>query len=191
MSTETGTVTEMLQAWSREEPKALERVIEQVFADLKKAAAHYLQKEKAGHTLQTTALVNEVCLRLLGQKNTHWQSRAQFFSFAGLLIRRLLVDHARQKRTAKRGGGVEKISLCEESRFRGRIKETVDPLTLLALDQALEELEQQDARAADVVELKYFVGLNSQEIADVLACSVSTVKDDWAMAKKWLARRLA
>jgi RNA polymerase sigma factor (TIGR02999 family) len=179
-------VTQLLQDWSRGDPAALERLIPLVFDDLRRIAIRCLRGESQGHTLQPTALVNEVYLRLIGQRQTHWESRSQFFSFAALLMRRILVDHAKGRQAAKRGGGVAKVPLDEAI----DLPETRG-VDLVALDEALSRLAEIDRRQSRIVELRFFMGLSHEEIADVLEISVTTVKREWKLARLWLFRELS
>jgi RNA polymerase sigma factor (TIGR02999 family) len=157
-----------------------------VHGELRQLARSYFRHESEGHTLQPTALVNEVYMRLVEQRKVQWDNRAQFFAFAALLMRRILVDHAKARNTAKRGGDVRKLPLDEALTVGGR---TLD-LDLLALDAALTELADLDPRQARVVELRFFAGLTHEEVADVLAISVTTVKREWQTARLWLFRRI-
>jgi RNA polymerase sigma factor (TIGR02999 family) len=189
MSSKSSEITALLQEWSTGEPKALEALLPLVMSDLKRAAAFYFQRENPGHTLQPTALVNDVCMRLIGWKKVQWDNRAQFFSFAGKLMRLLLIDHARVKKAQKHGGGIviEPLTAAlEEPQQR-----SVDPDTLLDLDRALSRLEEDDPRAAQVVDLRYFAGMTEQETAKALGISVATVKRDWENAKQRLALELS
>jgi RNA polymerase sigma-70 factor, ECF subfamily len=189
MSSDPGKITAQLQEWSRGTPDGLDKLLPLVMNDLRRAAAYYFQREDPNHTLQPTALVNDVCLRLMSRRKVEWVNRAQFFSFAGKLMRLLLIDHARTKKAKKHGGGVEMESLTvalEEPQRR-----SVEPETLLDLDRALSRLEEDDPRAAKVVDLRYFAGMTEQETAKALEISVATVKRDWENAKQWLALELS
>lgn len=148
-------------------------------------AHRYLKRERKGHTLQTTALINEAYLRLVDQRNVHWENRAQFFGISARIMRRILIDHARRYRYSKRGGGAKKISLDEAAVVAGeRAGE------LLKLDEALNSLAERDPRRSQVVELRFFGGLSNQEIAGVLKISPNTVTRDWNMARAWLYKEL-
>jgi len=176
----------LLVNWSNGERAALDRLITLVYDDLRRLAHRYLGREHPGHTLQTTALVDEAYLRLLDQKRTHWKNRAQFFSIAAQMMRRILVDHARSHHRAKRGGGAHKVSLDDVvvlSPERGA--------EIIALDDALERLSAFDPRKCRIVELRYFGGLTVEETADVLGISAITVKRDWLVAKAWLRREIS
>ena len=185
MHSSSGEITELLAEWSQGDPDALERLMPLVFEDLRQLARKHFRREPEGHTLQPTALVHEVYVRLVGQRKVEWQNRAQFFAFAAMLMRRILVDHAKARRTAKRGGKVQKLPLDETL-----VAAAGTDVDLVALDQALTALEAIDPRQARVVELRYFVGLTQEEVADVLDISVSTVKREWNTARLWLLQRL-
>jgi RNA polymerase sigma factor (TIGR02999 family) len=178
-------VTKILQDWSQGDASALERLIPLVFEDLRQIAGRLFQRESDGHTLQPTALVNEVYLRLMGQRKIHWQNREQFFGVAGLLMRRILVDYAKGRQAAKRGSGAPRVPLDETiavPEMRG--------LDVVALDEALSRLAEVDPRQGRIVEMRFFMGLSHEEIADVLEISVTTVKREWKTAKLWLYREL-
>jgi RNA polymerase sigma factor (TIGR02999 family) len=179
-------VTELLVEWGKGSEEALQELIPLVYCDLRRLAGEYLRRERRGHTLQPTALVNEVFLRLTGQNRTEWESRAQFFGVAAQMMRRILVDYARKRRTQKRGGGVEKLSFDESI---GTFPKT--PLDLVALDDALLALAAIDPRQSRIVELRYFVGLTNEEIAQLLNISPATVLRDWRTAKAFLGRELS
>ena len=171
--------------WSRGNEAALQELMPLVHAELRRTAAAFLRRERRGHTLEPTALVHETYLRLVDQRRTSWRNRAHFYAVAASLMRRILVDHARRRSARKRGGGVRPITLVDvASRSRDEAPE------LLALDEALAELEKLDARQRQVVELRFFGGLSQQEIAQSLGTSVSTVERQWRLARAWLFRRL-
>jgi RNA polymerase sigma factor (TIGR02999 family) len=176
-----GEVTAMLAEIGQDKSDALARLVPLVYQELKRLAAHFLQDEREGHTLQPTALVNEAYLRLAGQK-AGWQNRAHFMAVAGQVMRRILVDYARQRVAAKRGGGQMALDLdrCEIGADIGQSEE------LLAVDNALSRLAALDLQQARVVELRYFCGMTVEETAQALAISPRTVKREWAMAKAWL-----
>lgn len=180
-----GEVTALLIDWSRGDVEALERLMPLVFEELRRLAQSHLRRERQDHTLQPTALVNEVFMRLVDQRKVDWQSRAQFFAFASTLMRRILVDHAKAHLAAKRGAGAKRVTLG----FDLETPPTVD-VDLLALDAALEELDQMESRLARIVEMRFFGGLDNEEIADALGISRTTVKRGWRAAKLWLYRRL-
>lgn len=180
-------ITALLNEWSHGDREALERLMPLVFDELRQLARSYFRHEPEGHTLQPTALVNEVYMRLVEQRKVEWDNRSQFFAFAALLMRRILVDHAKARRTSKRGGDVRKLPLMDAM----AIGEEAPDLDLLALDTALTDLAALDPRQARVVELRFFAGLTHEEIADMLAVSVTTVKRDWRVSRLWLYRRMS
>ena len=173
-------VTALLLDWSNGDAAAYDRLVPIIYDELHRLAHRYMSRERPGHTLQTTALVDEAYLRLINQK-VHWQNRTHFFAIAAQLMRRVLVDHARNRRYQKRGGDPRKVTLGEAmSMARDRSAE------LVALDDALKELARFDERKAQVVELRFFGGLSVEETANVLGVSVNTVKRDWTTARAWL-----
>jgi RNA polymerase sigma factor (TIGR02999 family) len=176
----------MLLAWSAGEPGAEEGLFPLVYEELKGIARRYLRQERAGHTLQPTALVNEAYLRLVDQTRVTWQNRAQFYGVAATMMRRILVNHARALAAEKRGGGTRRLSLSDVE-----ISPAETAAELLALDEALERLHQLDARKSRVVELLYFGGLENAEVAEVLGVSEKTVRRDWQTARSWLYRELS
>jgi RNA polymerase sigma factor (TIGR02999 family) len=178
-------VTALLGDWSRGNREALNQLLPLVYAELRRIAAHQLRRERVGHTLQPTALVHEVYLRLVDQRQVNWQGRAQFLSAAAHVMRRILVDHARRHAAIKRGDGVDSISIDE-------VTEAAAPreVPILALDHALDRLEAVDASLMKVVELRLFGGLTIEETAQVLDVSPSTAKRELRMAKAWLKREL-
>jgi RNA polymerase sigma factor (TIGR02999 family) len=178
-------VTELLRAWGGGDQAALDRLLPVVYDELRRQAQRYLRRERPGHTLQTTALVHEAYLRLIDQRQARWQTRSQFFGVAAQLMRRILVDHARGRHAAKRGGAAIQVPLEEES--AAAQERDVD---LLALDEALTRLAAFDPQQARVVELRYFTGLGIEETAEALGVSPATVKREWAMARAWLKREL-
>jgi len=178
-------VTQLLAAWSGGDRSALERLLPLVADELHRLAHRYMNREREGHTLQTTALVNEAYLKLIDQRNVHWQNRAHFFGIAAQIMRRILIDHARRHLCPQRGGG-NTISLDEVAVISdGRAAE------LVALDDALISLAKVDERKSRVVELRYFGGLSVEEIAEVLAVSPDTITRDWRRAKAFLRRELS
>ena len=179
------TVTELLHAWSDGDTAALDQLVPVVYDELRRQASRYLRREQGGHTLQTTALVNEAYLRLVDQKNIRWQNRAQFFGIAAQLMRRILVDHARAKHRAKRGGRDIRVTLDEAVAIAAN-----QEIDLIALDAALDRLAQIDEQQSKVVEMRFFSGLNVEETAEVLGISPATVKRDWNVAKAWLYREM-
>ena len=181
-----GGVTEFLVAWRGGDRDALEKLIPIVYDDLRRLAARYMRGEHSGHTLQTTALVHEAFIRLTQEQDRTWENRAHFFAVAAQIMRNLLVDHARTANRAKRGGGEVAISLDEAPELAA-----VEPEIMLALDDALRRLEELDPRASRIVELRYFVGLSNEEIAEVTRTSQKTVTRDWKTAKAWLKAELS
>ena len=178
-------VTGLLQAWGRGDGEARDALFPLVHRELRRQAAGYLRRERRDHTLQPTALVHEAYVRLVGQAHVPWQNRAQFYGLAAQMMRRVLVDHARRHRAAKRPSAALQVKL-EDGMQR------VEPQSceLLDLDRALTDLMAIDARQGQIVEMRYFGGLSEQEVADMLAISRQTVTRDWQLAKAWLRRRL-
>jgi RNA polymerase sigma factor (TIGR02999 family) len=179
-------VTELLLAWNSGDEAALQKLMPLVYDELHRLAHRYLSGERAGHMLQTTALVNEAYLRLVDASRVQWQNRAHFFAVSAQLMRRVLVDFARARQYQKRGGGAQQVSLEEA------LVVSVDRgAELIALDDALTTLAAADERASKVVELRFFGGLSIEEAAAVLGISPETVKRDWSWAKVWLLRELS
>src|SRR5437588_490929 len=178
-------VTQLLQQWSHGDDAALVKLTPLVYAELRRLAHHYMEGERPNHTLQTTALVNEAYLRLADQTTPNWQSRAHFFAVAARGMRRILVSYARSNRAQKRGGGAARIELDEAA-----ILSPEQSIEIIDLHEALERLATLDSRKGQVVELKYFGGLNYDEIAEVLNISPVTVRRDWEFAKLWLYTEL-
>ena len=174
-------VTQLLVAWSNGSQEALEKLIPLVYEELRRLAHHYMRRERPGHTLQTTALVNEVYFRLVDQRHVHLQNRAHFFAISAQLMRRILVDHARSHQYAKRGGGALTVSLDEAT-----VVAQAQGANLIALDDALLELAALDERKSRIVELRFFGGLSVEETAEALKTSPRTVMREWTMAKAWL-----
>jgi RNA polymerase sigma-70 factor (ECF subfamily) len=181
-------VTELLHEWSEGDSSALSRLIPLVFEDLRQIASRMFRRESDGHTLQPTALVSEVYLRLMDQRNVHWQNREQFFSVAALMMRRILVDYAKGRQTVKRGKGIPKVPL-DEALGVAEIRDS--GVDVVALDEVLSRLAEFDPRQAHIVEMRVFMGLSHEEIAEVLNISLSTVKREWKTAKLWLYRELS
>jgi RNA polymerase sigma factor (TIGR02999 family) len=178
-------VTELLVQWSHGDKAALVELAPLVYDELRRVAHHHMDSQRPDHTLQTTALVNEAYLRLADQTNPRWQDRAHFFAVAARAMRQILVSYARSQQSQKRGGGALKVDLDEAALFSPEeSKEVVD------LHEALEQLSALDSRKAQVVELKYFGGLNYDEIAEVLKISRITARRDWEFAKIWLYTEL-
>jgi RNA polymerase sigma factor (TIGR02999 family) len=173
----------LLADWSNEDPVARDALVALVYKELQRLAHHFMQGERANHTLQTTALVNEAYLRLTDLTRMQWRDRAHFFAMAATLMRRILVDHARDRARDKRGGGVVFTALDEQI----AAPSTID---VLALDEALERLAAIDPQHARIVELRYFAGLTIEETSEALGISPATVKREWTWARAWLYRQL-
>lgn len=185
MTLSTPDLTELLLDWQQGDLTALNRLTPLVYDELRRIAHRYVQRERHGDTLGTTALVNEAYLRLAGQKKIEWQNRAHFFAVTAQVMRHILIDNARRRNYVKHGGEAQRVSLAEaELMSADRARE------LLALDDALAELAEFDVRKSRVVELRYFGGLGLEETAEVLEVSVMTVRRDWRAAKAWLYRRM-
>jgi RNA polymerase sigma factor (TIGR02999 family) len=180
-----GEVTVLLTAWRNGNRDALERLISIVYEDLRRMAVRYMEAEHPGHTLQATALVHEAYLRLTREQDRTWADRAHFFAVSAQIMRNLLVDHARATASVKRGGGAEELSLDQAPDLS-----VPEPEETLALDAALSRLATLDPRASRIVELRYFVGLNIEEVASVMGLSERTVTRDWQTAKAWLRAEL-
>ena len=180
MAPESSEITVLLKAWSAGDERALDRLVVLVYPELRRMARRYMRQSPAGQTLQTTALVNELYLRLAGIDALGWRDRAHFFAMAATLMRRVLVDYARQRARDKRGAGLSVTSLDDNVIAPQRAVDVV------ALDEALERLATVDPQQSRVVELRFFVGLSVQEAAEALGISPATVKRDWATAKLWL-----
>jgi RNA polymerase sigma-70 factor, ECF subfamily len=179
-------VSQLLVDWGNGDQAALDKLLPLVNTELRQLARRYLRRENPGHTLQTSALVNEAYLRLIDQKSVRWQNRAHFFGIAAQLMRRILIDHARKHHYAKRGGGALKVSLDEAAAVtEARAAE------LLAVDEALEKLTAMDVRKGRIVELRFFGGLSLEETAEVLGISSPTVQREWRAAKAWMHRILS
>lgn len=179
-------ITQLLINWGNGDQSALERLMPLVYSELRRLASNYLRRERGEHTLQPTALVNEAYLKLVDQRNAKWQNRAHFFGISAQLMRRILVDHARQHQAAKRGGSDQRrISITSAEKV---VKQP--EVDLLALNEALDELAKMDPQQSRIVELKFFGGLSIEEIAEVLSIGHATVERDWKMARAWLRRQL-
>jgi RNA polymerase sigma-70 factor, ECF subfamily len=180
-------ITEELQEWTKKRtPEAEAALLNLVYAELHRQAHRYLQKERIGHTLQTTALVHEAYLKLSKQKSTAWESRSHFFAIAATLMRRILIDYAKSKHRIRRGGPQDDLRL--NSAFMLAVSDT--NFDLLELNEALERLTEMDPDLARIVELRFFAGLDVPDTAEAMGVSESTVKRGWAMAKAWLHREL-
>jgi RNA polymerase sigma-70 factor (ECF subfamily) len=186
MSTNSSEISLLLDQYRDGRAEAFERLMELVYDDLRRLAAWQLQAERPGHTLQPTALVHEAYLKLAGQNPVEWQNKAHFFALAAQVMRHILVDHARAKGRAKRGGGQDSVALDEAL----KLSHPSEP-GLVELDEALNMLARQDARKSRIVELRYFGGLSIEETADALGISPTTVRREWTLAKAWLRRELA
>lgn len=179
-------ITELLAEWREGNQSALDELYPLVYDELHRLARRYMSRERKGHTLQTTALINEAYVRMVDQKNVNWANRSHFFAISAQIMRRILIDHARRHAYAKRGGGAQQVSLEEVAALvpeQGR--------ELMRLDEALKSLAERDPRRSQVVELRYFGGLNNEEIAGVLQVSENTVTRDWNMARAWLYQQLS
>lgn len=181
MTSSTNEVTQLLIAWGNGDETALDQLMPLVYSELHRLAHRHIKKERPGHTLQTSALLNEAFLRLVDQRGVHWQSRAHFFSIAARMMRRILVDYARSRRYAKRGGNAQQVSFDEELVVSRQVSADV-----LAIHDALNELATIDERKSKVVELRFFGGLSIEETAEVLGVSAGSVMRDWTLAKAWL-----
>ena len=178
-------VTRLLEAWSQGDPVALEALIPLVYDDLHRMARYFFQREADSHTLQPTALVSEVYLKMRGQKKIRWDSREDFFNFAAQVMRHFLVDYARRRKADKRGGSQTKLPLDIALDLAGDAT-----LDVVDLDRALEELMRIDPRQGRIVQLRFFVGMRVEEVAELLGISTATVKREWRTAKLWLRRHL-
>ena len=176
----------MLREWSDGKQEALDNLMPLVYDELHRQASRYLRKERQGHTLQTTALINEAYLKLIDQRNVNWESRTHFYAIAAQAMRRILVDYAKATHRKKRGGNDVKLPL-EEAML---VAADENPVDLIALDEALDKLAERDKQQARVVELRYFSGLSLEETAEAMHISRATVASDWSMAKVWLYREL-
>ena len=187
MTGEPRALTQLLQAWTSGDEGAVERLIPAVYGELRVLARAHLRRERPGHTLQTSDLVNEAYIRLVGQKRTHWQTRSHFFGVTAQIMRRILVDRARARGADKRGGDAPPLEPFDD-------RVVAAPETLAAVDElseALNDLEQVDARQSQIVTLRFFGGLTHEEIAAALEVSVPTVEREWRAARLWLRQRLA
>jgi RNA polymerase sigma factor (TIGR02999 family) len=184
-ATSTSEVTRLLVDWSNGDHAALDELIPLVYDELRRLAGRYMRRESQGHTLQTSALVNEAYLRLIDQKYVKWQNRAHFYGVAAQLMRRILVDHARSRSRTKRGGGTQMVSLADQAVVS---EETAE---VIALDVALNSLAEMDPRKSQIVEMKFFGGLTTEEVAEVLNVTTRTVEREWRKAKAWLNRAIS
>ena len=184
--TQTHELTQLLIDWSNGDRAALDKLMPLIDAELRRLAHRYMNRERAGHTLQTTALVNEAFLRLVNRQNLRWQNRAHFFGIAAQLMRTILVDHARSHASAKRGGGARKLELDD-----ALVVSQQKASEVIALDDALKQLALLDPQQSRIVELRFFGGLTVEEAAEVLHISPATIKREWSTAKAWLYHELA
>jgi len=178
-------ITQLLVAWSDGDRAALDELVPLVHSELRRIARNYMRGERKGHTLQTTALINEAYLRLVDQKHVRWQNRAHFMAIASELMRRILVDYARRRQYQKRGGGAIQVTLSDAAEVSNQRSPD-----LVALDEALTSLAEIDPRRSRVVELRFFGGLSIEETAEVLKVSTTTVERDWTIAKAWLHKEV-
>jgi RNA polymerase sigma factor (TIGR02999 family) len=184
-------VTELLLSWGQGDTTALDRLLPLLYDDLRRVARRHLRRERPGHSLQATALVHEVFLRLVDVDRMTLKSRTHFFALSAKVMRQILVDHARRQRAGKRGGGATVIGLEEAEAAAAAAPTSTSSVDVLALDEALDALSSFDVRQCRVVELRFFAGLNIPETAEALDVSTPTVERDWAMAKAWLHQRLS
>lgn len=186
MGTDSEKITKLLLAWNQGDQQARDELMPLIYDELRRIAQAYLRRERAGHTLQPTALVHEAFLRLIDQSQVNWQNRAHFFGIAARLMRQILANHAEARQAAKRGGQAERISLNDVKLVS--VEQEVD---LVALDEAMKRLEAIDPPQCRIVELRYFSGLTIEEIAEVMNISPATVKREWSTARAWLRRELS
>jgi len=189
----TASITHLLNGWAHGDDEALERLAPQIYPDLRRMARRHMRAEADGHLLQSTGLVHEAFMRLAEERSMQWTSRGQFFGWMSMLMRRILVEHARSRQSAKRGGGIAEHSLealqdSEDNDLHPDRESSGDWMALLQLHQALERLEALDPRQGRVVELRFFGGLNVLQTAETLDISVATVKREWSTARAWLVR---
>jgi len=186
MPSSTGSVTQLLLEWDKGSERALEQLMPLVYSELHRLAAAYLRRQRREHTLQPTALVNELYIRLAGETHIRWQNRAHFYGMAAAMMREILIDYARRHNAAKRGGGARRLSLSVADRSgRGR------DIDLVALDDALSDLARIDPKQGRIVELRFFGGLTIEETAEVLGLSPATVKREWRTARAWLFQEMS
>src|SRR5262245_1952827 len=180
------TITQLLIKWRNGDHAALDELASQVYSELRRLARYYLSQERPGHTMQPSDLVQEAYLRLVDEKEIDWQNRAHFFGVAALRMRHILVERARSRRAAKRGGDERRLTISEADRLTDK-----RDVNLLALDDALQRLEELDPQKSRVVELRYFGGLTIEETAEAMKISPATVKRDWSMARAWLRSEIS
>jgi RNA polymerase sigma factor (TIGR02999 family) len=186
LMTSPATITQMLIRWRNGDKAALDELAPLVYSELRRLARYYLRAERSGHTLQPSDLVHEAYLRLVDEKEIDWQNRAHFFGVAAVRMRHILVERARSRRAAKRGGGEYRLTLSEADRLTDK-----RDVNLLALDDALRRLEALDPQKSRIVELRYFGGLTIEETAEAMKISPATVKRDWSMARAWLRSEIS
>lgn len=179
-------ITQLLINWSQGDKAALDQLVPLVYPELRRLAKRHMGRESPEHTLQTSALINEAYLKLVDQQNVHWQNRAHFFAVAAQVMRHILVDHARTRNYAKRGGGAHKLPLDEAAALTEQ-----RAAQLVALDDALRDLSALDGRKSQIIELRFFGGLSLEETAEVMKISPSTVQREWRAAKAWLHHTMA
>ena len=178
-------LTSLLDDWKHGDPSALQKLTPIIYDELRRIAHRYARRERNGHTLQTTALINEAYVRLAGEESRDWQNRQHFFAVTAQVMRHILIDHARRRRSLKHGGDAAQVSLGEATAMTNE-----RAAELIALDEALAELAALDPRKSQVVQLRYFAGLSLEETAEVLDVSLMTVRRDWRAAKAWLYKRI-
>lgn len=178
-------ITQLLINWANGDQSALNKLMPIVYAELHRLAHHYMSRERPGHTIQTTALVNEAYLKLVDQRKTRWQNRSQFFAISAQLMRRILVDHARSHAYEKRGGGLRRVSLADVGD-----SSPINARDIVSIDEALSRLTEIDPRQGQIVELRFFAGLTIQETAEVMSLSPATIKTEWRTARAWLYQQL-
>jgi len=179
-------ITQLLLAWNQGDRRARDELMPFIYDELRRLARGYLRRERINHTLQPTALVHEAFLRLIDQSKVNWQNRAHFFGIAARLMRQILINHAEARRAAKRGGEAERVSLNDVDHFAAG-----QEIDLIALNEALNNLERIDPQQGQIVELRYFSGLTIEEIAEALGVAPATVKREWSTARAWLRRELS
>jgi len=185
MASSQAEITQLLINWANGDQSALDTLMPMVYAELHRLAHHYMKRERPGHSIQTTALVNETYLKLIDQRKTRWQNRAQFFAISAQLMRRILVDHARSYSYVKRGGGARKVSLGDVADLS-----QISTTDVVMLDESLALLAEIDPRQSRIVELRFFGGLTIEETAEVLGLSPATIKSEWRTARAWLYRHM-
>ena len=186
MASSAGSITRLLLNWREGDKTALDRLVPLVYREMRRLAGYYMRRQRADHTLQTSALINEAYLRLIDHKNMRWENRAHFYAVAAQAMRRILVDHARSRGYQKRGGGAPKVSFDEA--VIGAEERAAE---LIALDDALKDLAAMDPRKSQIVELRYFGGLSVDETAEVIGVSAVTIMREWRSAKGWLLRAIS